>query len=249
MNAVTDYARQFGILANLQVRAMRTDFLVIMMIQMSFSLGLVLGLGYLIPNISGEAATYLTIGAATQSFVTVGLVMLPNFLSDAKDQGRLDYFLTMPIGREAYVFSMLAVTAVLALPGIIVTLVLGWARYGIGFNIDPAVIIVSLLAMLSLSGVGVTIAMLSPQQQVTNSLTNLIIFYVLFFAPVLIPTSQLPWVLQKTAVVMPPTYAVDGMRATLTNLPGTHLVTSLLAMLGFSVASIALTAVMIRRQG
>jgi hypothetical protein len=39
------------------------------------------------------------------------------------------------------------------------------------------------------------------------------------------------------------------MRATRTNLPGTHLATSLLAMLGFSVASIALTAVMIRRQG
>lgn len=249
MNAATEYGRQFALLANIQMRSMRSDFWVVMMIQMSFSLGLVLGMGYLIPNISKETATYLTIGAATQAFVTVGLVMLPNFLSESKDQGRLDYFLTLPIGREAYVFAMLTVVAVMALPGIVATLLLGWARYGVGFDIDPAVIPVALLSMLSLAGVGVTIAMLCPHQQVTNSLTNLIIFYVLFFAPVLVPSSQLPWVLQKTAVVMPPTYATDGMRATLTDLPGTHLGISLLVMAGFTVGSMALSAAMIRRQG
>ncbi|HKS92700.1 MAG TPA: hypothetical protein VJQ83_12280, partial [Tepidiformaceae bacterium] len=155
MRAAIEYGRQFAILSNVQVRSMRNDFWFVMMLQMSFSLGLVLGMGYLIPDISKTTATYLTIGAATQSFVTVGLVMLPNFLSEAKEDGRLEYYLTLPIGREAYVFSMLGVVAILAIPGILVTLLVGWARYGIGFSVDPAVVIVALLAMLSLAGVGV----------------------------------------------------------------------------------------------
>jgi ABC-2 type transport system permease protein len=249
VTAAARYARQFAILADVQVRSMRNDFWFVMVLQVSFSLGLVLGLGYMVPDISKETATYLTIGAATQTFVTVGLVMLPNFISEAKQDGRLEYFLTLPIGREAYVFSMLAVVAAMALPGVVVTLVLGWARYGIGYSVDPTVVVVGLLSMLSLSGVGVALAMVSPHQQVTNSFTNLIIFYVLFFAPVLVPSSQLPWVLQKTALVMPPTYAADGMRATLTHLPGTHLGESLVVMAGFAVASVVLSAVMIRRQG
>lgn len=248
MTAASRYVRQFGILANIQVRSMRSDFWFLMIIQMSFSLGLVLGLGYVVPNITKETATYLTIGAATQSFVTIGLVMLPNFLAESKQDGRLEYFLTLPIGREAYVLSMLTVVAMLALPGVVLTLILGWARYGIGFSIDPAVVAVALLAMFSLAGVGVALAMLTPNQQVTNSFTNLIIFYVLFFAPVLVPSSQLPWVLQKTALVMPPTYAADAMRATLSNLPDTHLARSLLIMGAFTVGSAVLSAVMIRRQ-
>lgn len=249
MTAAMRYARQFGLLMGVQLRTMRSDFWFVMIIQASFALGLVLGIGYLIPGITKETATYLTIGAATQMFVTVGLVMLPNFIAEAKQVGRLEYFLTLPIGREAYVFSMLTVVAAMALPGVVLTLVLGWARYGIGYAVDPTVVVVGLLATLSLAGVGVALAMLAPNQPVTNSFTNLIIFYVLFFAPVLVPSSQLPWVLQKTALVMPPTYAADAMRATLTDLPGTHVGSSLLILTAFTIGSLGLSAAMIRRQG
>ncbi len=249
MSTVASTVRQYWLLANVQVRSMRTEFWFIMVIQISFAVGLVLGLGYLIPNISKQTATYLTIGAATQQFVTIGLVMLPQFLTESKTVGRLEYFLTMPISREAYLLAQLSVVATLALPGVVLTLVLGCLRYGIGLSPDPVVIVVAILSMLSLAGVGVALGILCPHPEVTNSITNLMIFYVLFFAPVLVPSSQLPWVLQKTALVMPPTYAADAMRATLTNLPDTHLGTSLLVMAGFAVASTALSAVMIRRQG
>jgi len=249
MSAAAWVLRQYTLLVNIQIRSMRAAFWFIMVIQISFAAGLVLGLGYLIPDISKETATYLTVGAATQQFVTVGLVMLPQFITEAKTLGRLEYFLTMPISREAYLMAQLSVVAMLALPGVILTLALGSVRYGIGLSVDPIVVLVALLAMLSLAGVGVALGMACPLPEVTNSITNLIIFYVLFFAPVLVPSSQLPWVLQKTALVMPPTYAADAMRATLTHLPDTHLGSSLLVMAGFAIASSALSAVMIRRQG
>jgi ABC-2 type transport system permease protein len=127
--------------------------------------------------------------------------------------------------------------------------VLGAWHYDLSFTFDPAFLAVAFLAVFSLAGVGVAMAVYSPHQQVTNALTQLIIFYVLFFAPVLLPKEQLPELLQFTSNFAPPTYAADGVRATLTDLPGTHLARSLLAMGGFAAGSLVLSSVAMRRRG
>lgn len=78
---------------------------------------------------------------------------------------------------------------------------------------------------------------------------GLVIFYALFFAPVIMPKEQLPAALQFIADYLPPTYAADAFRATVTDLPGTHLMRSLLVMAGFGVASLGLAAASVRRRG
>lgn len=88
-----------------------------------------------------------------------------------------------------------------------------------------------------------------PHQQATNAATQLIIFYVLFFSPVILPSSQLPELLQQTAKAAPPTYAADAVRATITDLPNTSLTKDIAVMGGFAVGSIALSAFAIRRRG
>jgi ABC-2 type transport system permease protein len=241
--------RQYRDLLSIQLRSMRDEVPMIAVIQIVLSLGLVLGMGYLIPNISKTSATFLITGTATQSFVTMGLVMLPQMLSQSKAEGRIEYFLTMPISREAYLLALITVVAVTALPGVAFTLLFGAWHYGITLSVDPAFFLVMVLCVLSLAGVGVALAMFTPHMQLVNAITQLIIFYVLFFAPVLLPSSQLPSLLQETAKVAPPTYAADGVRATLTDLPGTSLGKDLAVMGGFAVASVALSAFAIRRRG
>jgi ABC-2 type transport system permease protein len=242
-------ARQYFELVNFQLRSMRAEFAFIAMIQVVLTLGLVLGFGYIIPDISETSATYLVTGAATQSFVIVGLVMLPQFIAQAKDDGRLDYFMTLPIMRELYLLAQLTVVAILAIPGTAIAVVFGAWHYGFSLQVDPLVIPVMLLAVLSLAGVGVALAVAIPHVQIVNAISQLVIFYVLFFAPVLLPKEQLPVILQHTADFMPPTYAADAVRASLTSLPGTHLARSLLVMSGFAAASMALGSLMIRRRG
>lgn len=241
--------RQYRDLLGIQLRSMRDEVPMIAVIQIVLALGLVLGMGYLIPDISKSSATFLVTGTATQSFVTMGLVMLPQMLAQSKAEGRIEYFLTMPISREAYLLALITVVAVTALPGVAFTLAFGAWHYGLSLNLEPAFLLVMVLCVFSLSGVGVAMAMFSPHQQLVNAVTQLIIFYVLFFAPVLLPASQLPDLLQQTAKAAPPTYAADGVRATLTDLPGTNLGKDLVVMSGFSAASIALSAYAIRRRG
>lgn len=242
-------ARQFLDLVAMQLRSMRDDAVMIAVIHIALSVGLVVGMGYLIPDISDSAALFLITGSATQAFVTTGLVMLPQMLSQSKNDGRLEYFLTMPISREAYLLSQVTVVAITSFPGALFALAFGAWHYDIALAIGPDFVAVVFLTVMSLAGVGVAMAMFTSGPQVTNALTQLIIFYVLFFSPVIFPASQLPDALQTIARLAPPTYAADGVRATATNLPNTQLERDLAVMGGFAVASIALSAFAIRRRG
>ena len=245
MNVVSQYRDLLGI----QLRSMRDEVWMIAIIQVMLGVGLMLGTGYLIPNISDMSATFLVTGCAVQAFVTMGLVMLPQLLAQSKAEGRIEYFLTMPVSREAYLLALITVVAITALPGVAFTLGFGAWVYGLSFGFEPAFLAVTVLCILSLAGVGVALAMFSPHQQLVNATTQLIIFYVLFFSPVILPASQLPEILQQSAKLAPPTYAADGVRATLTDLPGTNLGKDLVVMSGFAVGSVALSAFAIRRRG
>jgi ABC-2 type transport system permease protein len=245
MKAINDYL----ILSRMQLQMWRSMFFVLVVVQIAFTLGLVLGFGYLMPDISKPAALYLTTGTATQSIVTVGLVMLPHVLSQSKAEGRLEYFLSLPINREAYLLAQLTVVAVVAIPSAAGTVAFGAWHYGLSLSLSPLILLVVPLAILSLAGVGVMVAILSPFQQLTNAITQMVIFYVLLFAPVLMPPQQLPWLLRHTADLMPPTYVADAVRATVTSLPGTHLGKSLVLMVIFGVASTAVSSISVRHRG
>lgn len=241
--------RQYRDLVSLQLRSLRDDAYMIAVLHVALSLGLVLGMGYIIPNMTDATALYVITGTATQAFVTTGLVMLPQMLAQSKDDGRLEYFLTMPISREAYLLAQITVVAITSLPGVFFALGFGAWYYDVPLGVDPTFVLVMVLAVVSLAGVGVTMAVYSPHAQVTNAVTQLIIFYVLFFSPVIFPSSQLPELLQQTAKLAPTSYAADGVRATLTDLPDTNLARDLWLMGGFSIVSIALSAFAIRRRG
>jgi len=241
--------RQFVDLVRMNLLMNRNEIWFIGMIQVVLTVSFVLGFGYFMRPISELQALYLTTGIATNTVVMVALVSLPNVLSWGKADGRLDYFLTLPVSREIYLAAQVAYVALTALPGVVFAVWFGAWHYDLPLVYDPIVIVVVVLGILSLAGVGIAIGTLSPQPQLTNALTNLTVFYVLLFAPVLLPKEQLPALLRHFSVAMPPTYVADAMRGALTNLPGTHLARSLWVMGGFTAGSIALSAAAIRRRG
>jgi ABC-2 type transport system permease protein len=236
-------------LVKLTLRSYRASIVFVIMVQVVLTVGLVLGYGYLIPDISETAALYITTGAATNATITIALVVLPQVLAEAKHLGRMDFMLTLPISREMYLLAHVISTIILAAPGTILAVAFGAWHYDLSLDVSPWLPAVILLSIASLAGVGVAVAVLTKQLQVTNAITQLVIFYVVFFAPILLPKEQLPEMLQAVSTIMPPTYAADAMRATLTDLPDTELYRDLLVLSGFAAASMALSAVTIRRRG
>ena len=241
--------RQFLDLVRINVLMNRNEIWFIAMIQVVLTVSFVIGFGYFMRPISELQARYLTTGIATNMIVSVALVGLPNIISQGKAEGRLDYFLTLPVSREIYIAAQVTQVALTSLPGVAFAIWFGDWHYGLRLTYDPIVVVVVILGVLSLAGVGIAIGTISPQPQLTNALTNLTMFYVLLFAPVLLPKEQLPALLRHFSVAMPPTYTADAMRGALTDLPGTDLARSLWVMGAFTLGSLGLSAAAIRRRG
>lgn len=243
------FVSQLGQLLRTKFLMNREMLAMVVVVQAAMAAGMVLGFGYFVPHIGPVQAMFITAGAATQVVITVGLVMLPQTMSQEKAEGMIDYFLTLPISREAYLLAEIAFVAIVTLPGVAFAVVLGAWHYGIDMPGDPRVIAVALLAILSLTGVGVAMVVLVPHPQLVNIATQLIIFWVLLFSPVMMPREQLPAALRSASVVLPTTYAADAMRATLTDLPGTNFGRAMLVLAGYCVVSLGVSAVAIRRRG
>lgn len=241
--------REFAILVRMNLLMHRSFIWIMAVVMISFPLGFVLGMGYLVPNITTETATYITVGSAAQAVITVAAVGLPQLVAEARHDGRLEYFLAMPVSREAVVLSYVVESMVLVIPGMVFAIALGWWHYDLSLHVEPAIALVAVLAMLATAGAGTALAILVPHLQLVNAITQLLIFYFIFFSPVLLPVEQLPTVLQWTSWLLPPTYVADGMRAVLTDLPGTNLARSLAALTAFSLLSVALSAAAVRRRG
>ncbi len=241
--------RDYYHLTKMQFLALRGAFVIISVVNVGFIAGFVYGFGFLFGDVSEATALYITVGSATNALIVGGLVMLPQFLAQAKADGRLDYIRSLPVSREAYLLANITVIAGIVMPGIALALVAGWMRYGISFDISPLVLVVIPLAALSCAGFGVAVAILSPKMQLTNAITQLFIFYAIFVSPVMMPEDNLPSALQAISKLLPPGYAADAMRATLTDLPNTHLGQSLIAMVAFTVLSLAAASTVVRRRG
>lgn len=69
----------------------------------------------------------------------------------------------LPINREAYLLSQLTAVAVIGIPSAAGTIAFGAWYYDLSLSLSPLVLLVVPLAILSLAGVGVMIAMLSPR--------------------------------------------------------------------------------------
>ena len=227
----------------------RDGFLTIFEMRVLFSMGLILGFGYFIPEITEAEALFLTTGAAAQAVVAVGLIMLPRKLSQDKAEGRLDYMMTLPVSREAYLIAQILYVAILSLPATALAVAFGAWHYDLPLTVEPALLPVAVLAVLATAGVGVAAAMFSPSPQLTDAVAQFLTFYVLLFAPVLFPKEYLPSLFRHVSVYLPPTYVADALRGSLTDLPGTHLARSMAAMAGFTLVSLAASAVSVRRRG
>src|SRR5512140_978991 len=184
--------RQYAELVQISLRMNRQEVVFIAVLQVAMSVGFIIGFGYFIPNVSDRQALFLTTGTATNMAVTVAMVGLPNTLSQGKAEGRLDYFLTLPISRELYLLAETTYVVVTSLPGIVLTFILGAWYYDLSLALSPWVLLALPLAISSLAGAGIALGVLSPHPVLTNALTNLTMFYVLLFAPILIPRDQLP---------------------------------------------------------
>jgi len=189
-----------------------------LVVQLMIAAGFIIGIGFFYPQITPSTAKYLTTGAPTISLLMVGLVLVPQVVALSRTQGTYDYIWSLPVSRMVYVAADATVWILVSLPGVILSVILGAVYYDFGLHITPLVIPAVLLIAVAGVFVGYAIAHGAPKPQMAQLATQVIVFGIMIFSPIMYPIDQLPGWLAAVHRVLPVKYMADLSRGTLTDL-------------------------------
>ena len=189
-----------------------------MAVQIMIAIGFVIGLSFFYPVLTQTTAKYLITGAPTIIILMIGLVLLPQIVGMARKEGTFDYMWSLPIPRMVYIAADATIWVLVAIPGVIISLAMGAAYHGFGLDISP--LSVPALLLVAISGVllGYTIAHGVPKPEIAHVITQVLVFVIMIFSPVMYPVEQLPNWLISIHNVLPIKYMADLSRGTITDL-------------------------------
>lgn len=187
-------------------------------VELMIAAGFIYGISFFYPEITPDIAKYLTTGAPTLILLTVGLVMLPQVVASARLEGTFDYIWSLPVPRMAHIAADATVMFSTTLPGVILAIFLGAIHFDFNLDISPLVVPAFLLIMVCGAFVGYSIAFAVPKPMMVNVITQILVFVVMLFSPVMFPAERLPQWIQKIHQVLPIQYMADVVRGTLTDL-------------------------------
>lgn len=192
----------------------------IVVIQSLLAAGIIIGFGFLIPDLETSTAAFLSTGAPTVLLMVLGLVIVPQGVAQARSNGTFAYLRALPIPRPLLLLAELTVWLLIALPSIAAAVVVSQLRYDLVYQIDWLVLPgASVLIAVVATSVGYALAVSLPPL-LAQLVSQMLVFFVMMFSPVTFPASQLPEWFQRVHDVLPIRPAADLLRAGL--LSGTY---------------------------
>lgn len=175
-----------------EVTGMRLLLPLTVVVQLLFGAGFVLGIGLFFETVPRRTALFLSTGAGVITLVVVGLVMGPQLIANQRQQGTYDFMWSLPVPRSASAAAWIALNVMIAIPGLVGALLIAMWRYDVefafGWDLIPAV----LLTLVTATLLGYALAHAVPNPEVTQIVSQLLIFVLVGFAPINFPPENLP---------------------------------------------------------
>jgi ABC-2 type transport system permease protein len=162
-----------------------------------------------------ESLLYIISGAAIFAVTTEGILTMSQKFGEMKKMGMIVYYASLPISKSAFIMAAILVRMLVILPGMLLPIIAGPLLYNMNFSFSPWVLILLPLTGLTLSAIGMVIGTLVNSLELIGVIGNILIFILLFAAPIFIPAQALPLPLQLFAYLIPPTYAAEALRQAL----------------------------------
>lgn len=245
--AVMSALRSYRLLLTWQALRLKMYAPILMIVQALFALGIVIGYPHLFPEIDRTTILFLATGAPAITLITVGLVMVPQVVSQARTEGTLDYMRSMPIPRLVYLAADLTIWLSIVMPGVVAAIVIAAIRFNLDFQVSPLVVPGLLLVALSASSVGYAISSVLPQMA-ANVISQVLVVFVLRFSPLNFPVDRLPDWLATIHSVLPVQAMGEIIRGTIAGGPFPITAGSFLMLAAWTVAGFGLTDVAMTRR-
>jgi ABC-2 type transport system permease protein len=206
--------RSYRLLVVWQGRRMKMFLPLGIVVQTLLALGIVAGYPLLFPTMDRTTVLYIATGGPAVSLITIGLVAVPQLVSQAKTQGTLDYMRTLPVPRLAYLLADLTVWMICVVPGVVFSVAVAAVRFGLDLQVSILVVPAVLLVVLTATSIGYALASLLPPM-LAQMISQVLVVFILMFSPLNFPADRLPGWLAAVHNVLPIQAMGQVMRGTI----------------------------------
>jgi len=216
--------------------SLRLWLVLLAVVQILSGVGFVLGVALFFDDIPLQAALFVSTGVPVINLVMVGMILGPQLVADQKATQSFDFISSFPVPHTASALAWYTVCLIGGLPAVAVSLAVAVLRYdGLPLAITPDLAPALLLTAFAGTMLGYAIAHAITSPMTTRLLTQLLVFAMFGFTPILFPVSQMPSWLAAVNSALPFRHMADMVRAALTDLPSGDLASSYAVVGAWSV--------------
>jgi ABC-2 type transport system permease protein len=231
-----------------EITNMRLLLPITMMVQLLSGAGLVIGFGLLISDMPTQIALFLSTGAVVITLILVGVVMGPQLVAQQKLDGTYDFMWSLPVPRSASTTAWLVLNVFIAIPGMVGALLVAMWRYDVSFTVSWLVIPAILLTLVCGTLLGYAMAHSIPSPEVTQLISQFLIFAIFGFSPISFPAENLPAWLAELPEYLPFAHMANVVRDALTDGIATDVGRSYVVLAVWTLLAAALSGVVLGRR-
>lgn len=201
------------------VRVMLSEYRAVWWIQVIFGLLMPLGMLFFLKAAGGEItrerAIYLLGGNLTTAAVYGPAMLIINKIGWGRHSREFDYWASLPLQKLTLVLAMVTVSLALSFPGLLTLWLLGSLMFDLPLAGGLMLVGLIPLAALSLVGAGAFLGSYARDGQTANIMANLLMAFVTFLSPTMIPMEALPLPARYLSAITPIPYVAEAFRAAL----------------------------------
>ena len=200
-------------------------------------------------SLEPQTALFLVTGIPALSLIPVGFVMVPILVMQEKSRGTHDFTWSLPVPRLAPVAATFTVFTAISMPIAALSTLLASRQFEVALDVSWTVVPLALLASLMATSVGYGMAIAIPEPRITNLITNIVIFLVLLFSPIVIPIDRFPAWAETAHRVLPFFHMSNLIRSSLSEGLAADVAASLTILIAWTVLGWAVVARVVGRRG
>ncbi len=213
------WGRDYVSMVHWHLASLRIWLMTIAVVQVLSGVGFVLGISLFFSHIPVSAALFVTTGVPVINLLIVGLVLGPQLVAQQRSAGSYEYLRTLPISRSVTAAAWYTVCLITGLLAMVVSLLVGQLRYDLPLHISPMIVPAVLLTSLAGTMLGYALAHAISAPMVIQLISQLLIFIIFGFVPILYPITQMPAWLADLNWWFPFRHMAVVVRAALTTSP------------------------------
>ena len=243
------WLRSYAMMLRFDVRGLGQWLVFGLVIQVLMGAGMAIMYGFYLGDVPPEVGTFMAGGVPAIALIPIGFVMVPQMVAQQRIAQTYDFLWSLPIPRLAAAASTFTVFTLMALPGVAFALGVGAWNYGVALSVSPMIVPAILLTSLMTTSVGFGMAHGVKNPVVINFLSNMTVFFVLLFTPIVVPIAQFPDWLASIHRVLPFYHMAQVIRDALTTGFVTDAGLSYAVVAAWTLGGWAVTAWVVGRRG